>query len=60
MSVGFWLVWTTWAGVHDDTGLFVIGSAMLAAGLAGGTAVAAAGGAAIRTAMEQARRRRGA
>jgi hypothetical protein len=46
---GFWLVWTAYAAAHDGSGLFVIGSVLLAAGLTGGTAVAAALGAGVST-----------
>jgi hypothetical protein len=58
VTLGFWLVWTAYAAAHDGSGLFVIGSVMLAAGLAGGTAVAAALGAGVRTATNAVRRRR--
>jgi hypothetical protein len=58
VTLGFWLVWTADATAHDGSGLFVIGSVMLAAGLAGGTAMAAALGAGVRAATDAARPRR--
>ncbi|TXR57423.1 hypothetical protein [Quadrisphaera setariae] len=41
VSVGFWLGWTTQAAATDTTGLYLIGSLLLAAGLAAGTSFAA-------------------
>jgi hypothetical protein len=52
MTLGFWLAWTVDAALHDGSGLFVIGSVMVAAGLAGGTALAAALGAGVRRRRE--------
>lgn len=41
VSVGFWLGWTTQAGASDSTGLYLVGSLLLAFGLAAGTPFAA-------------------
>lgn len=42
MSIGFWLFWTVQASVQDDSGLFIIGSGLLAIGLAAGSAASSA------------------
>ena len=47
-SLGFWLFWTVQASRQDETGLFVVGSFLLLAGLTAGSAVAAAVGFALR------------
>jgi hypothetical protein len=60
VSLGFWVLWTWNAVLHDASGLFVVGSLSLAAGLAGGTAAAAALGAGVRRASEARRHRRAA
>jgi hypothetical protein len=60
VSAGFWLVWTVHAASTDASGLFVIGSMMLAIGLAAGTSVAATLGQVVRAARGAARRRRSA
>ncbi|MFP5370113.1 MAG: hypothetical protein ACLGI3_05115, partial [Actinomycetes bacterium] len=52
VSVGFWLVWTIDAASQDDSGLFAVGAMMLALGLPAGTAVAAAIGAGVRSALD--------
>ena len=57
VSLGFWLVWTVHAARSDASGLYVIGSMMVAAGLAGGSAVAAALGSGVRTTRDARRRR---
>ena len=51
VTLGFWLVWTLHARAHDATGLYAVGSGMLAIGLTAGTTVAAVLGAAARTAV---------
>jgi hypothetical protein len=56
VALGFWLVWTVHAASSDATGLYAVGSVMLAVGLAGGTALAAALGAGVRAAMDARRR----
>lgn len=58
VGLGFWLVWTVDAASRDDTGLFAVGSMMLAVGLVLGTTVAAAVGRGVRSAMDAVRRRR--
>jgi len=58
VGLGFWLGWTVDAASRDDTGLFAVGSLMLAVGLALGTAVAAVVGRGVRSAMDDVRRRR--
>jgi hypothetical protein len=58
VALGFWLVWTVDAASKDNTGLFAVGSVMLAAGLALGTTMAAAVGSGVRAAMDAVRRRR--
>jgi hypothetical protein len=58
VSLGFWLVWTAYAASQDGSGLYAVGSLMLAVGLAGGTALAASVGAWVRTATDAVRRRR--
>ncbi|NLJ53388.1 MAG: hypothetical protein GX344_04535 [Intrasporangiaceae bacterium] len=40
-TVGFWILWTLQAGSQDETGLFVVGSALLLVGLALGSALTA-------------------
>ena len=57
VSLGFWVVWTVDAASHDASGLYAVGSLMLAVGLAGGTALAASVGAWVRSASDA---RRGA
>jgi hypothetical protein len=57
VTLGFWLVWTLHARAHDASGLYALGSVMLAIGLAAGTTVAAVLGAAVRAAMDAGRRR---
>jgi hypothetical protein len=57
-ALGFWVVWTVDAATQDDSGLFVIGSAMLAFGLVLGTALAAGVGVGVRVALDALRRRR--
>lgn len=47
-SLGFWLLWTVQASRQDETGLFVVGSILLLAGLTAGSAVAASVGFALR------------
>jgi hypothetical protein len=42
MTVGFWAAWTLQAGSEDQSGLYMIGSIMLLAGLLFATAVASA------------------
>lgn len=37
MAFGFWLTWTIQAAMSDDSGLFVIGAALLGVGLSIGT-----------------------
>ena len=59
VGLGFWVAWTAWASATDGSGLWAVGAVMLAAGLAGGTAVAAAAGAGIRAAIDARRRRMG-
>ncbi len=59
VSLGFWLAWTMDAASQDDSGLFAVGSVMLACGLAAGTAVAASLGPGLRTLWHRARHRRG-
>jgi hypothetical protein len=56
VAVGFWLVWTAHAANSDASGLYAVGSLMLAVGLAGGTAVSAAAGAWVGAAMDAPRR----
>jgi hypothetical protein len=51
VGLGFWVVWTVDAASQDDSGLFAVGSMMLAVGLALGTSVAAAIGRGVRSAM---------
>ena len=58
VALGFWLVWTVDAASKDASGLFVVGSVMLASGLALGTSMAAAVGSGVRAAMDVVRRRR--
>ncbi len=58
VALGFWLVWTVDAASTDGSGLFAVGSVMLAFGLALGTTVAAAVGSGVRAAMDAVRRRR--
>ena len=58
VGLGFWLVWTVDAASRDDSGLFAVGSVLLAAGLALGTTVAAAVGLGVRSVMDAVRRRR--
>lgn len=48
MTLGFWLPWTVQAATQDETGLFVVGSGLLLAGLAAGSAVAAGTARALR------------
>ncbi|MGY1605735.1 MULTISPECIES: hypothetical protein [unclassified Geodermatophilus] len=59
VSLGFWLLWTVDAASQDDSGLFAVGSVMLACGLAAGTALAAGLGSSLRALWLRARRRRG-
>jgi hypothetical protein len=58
VALGFWLVWTVDAASQDGSGLFAVGSVMLAVGLALGNTVAAAVGRGFRSAMDAVRRRR--
>lgn len=58
VSLGFWLGWTTHAAATDGTGLYLVGSMILAIGLAGGTTLAALAGTLLRSAMDAVRRRR--
>ena len=60
VALGFWFVWTVDAASQDDSGLFAVGSIMLAVGLALGTTVAAALGWGVRPAIDAVRRRRAA
>ena len=60
IALGFWLVWTVDAASQDDSGLFAVGSMMLAVGLALGTTIAAALGRGVRPAIDAVRRRRAA
>ncbi len=60
VGLGFWLVWTVDAASRDDTGLFAVGSVVLAIGLTAGTAVAASLGRGVRWALDTGRRRRSA
>ncbi len=57
VTLGFWLVWTLHARSSDASGLYALGSGMLAVGLGAGTAVSAAVGAWVRAAMHARRRR---
>jgi hypothetical protein len=56
VSLGFWPAWTIHAASHDASGLFAVGSVMLALGLALGTTVAAGVGVGVRAAMDARRR----
>ena len=58
VGLGFWVVWTVDAASQDGSGLFAVGSMMLAVGLALGTSVAAAVGRGVRSAMDAGRHRR--
>lgn len=58
VALGFWSVWTVDAASRDDSGLFAVGSILLALGLALGTSVAAALGWGIRSIADAVRRRR--
>ncbi len=58
VALGFWLVWTVDAASRDDSGLFVVGSMLLAFGLTLGTSVAAAVGWGVRSVADAVRRRR--
>jgi hypothetical protein len=58
VGLGFWVVWTVDAAVHDASGLYAVGSLMLAVVVAGGTALAASVGTGVRIVMDAARRRR--
>ncbi len=60
VGLGFWLVWTVDAASKDQSGLFAVGSIMLAVGLALGTAVAAAVGRGVHAVTDALRRRRAA
>jgi hypothetical protein len=60
VGLGFWLLWTIDAASQDDSGLFAVGSMMLAVGLALGTAVAAAVGRGVRALANAVRRWRAA
>lgn len=42
VTVGFWLPWTAQAAARDESGLFLVGSLMVLAGLSLGTMLAAA------------------
>ncbi len=59
VAAGFWVAWTVQAASSDDSGLFVVGAALLAVGLALGTAVAAGVGLGAGALVRAARRRRG-
>lgn len=59
VTLGFWLVWTLHARAQDASGLYAIGSVLLAMGLTAGTAVAAVLGTAVRAAMDARRRTAG-
>lgn len=52
VSLGFWVVWTVDAASQDDSGLFAVGAMMLAVGLPAATAVAAAIGVGVRSAID--------
>ena len=58
VALGFWLVWTVDAASRDDSGLFVVGSMLLAFGLTLGTSVAAAVGWGVRSVTDAVHRRR--
>jgi hypothetical protein len=60
VALGFWLAWTVDAASQDDSGLFAVGSMMLAVGLALGTTAAAALGRGGQQAINAVRHRRGA
>ena len=55
VGLGFWLVWTVDASARDASGLYAVGSLMLALGLAAGTAMAALVGAGIGNAITRRR-----
>jgi hypothetical protein len=57
VALGFWLPWTVDAAIQDETGLFAVGSILLAIGLALGTALAAATGRGATWALRGARGR---
>ncbi|MGD8201310.1 hypothetical protein ACQE98_11665 [Ornithinimicrobium sp. W1679] len=46
--IGFWAFWTVQAATQDESGLFLVGSALLLVGLGAGSAVASAIGYACR------------
>ncbi|QIK65994.1 hypothetical protein G7072_06260 [Nocardioides sp. HDW12B] len=48
IGAGFWTAWTVHASRTDDSGLFIVGAAMLAAGLLVGLTVCAALGHGVR------------
>ena len=56
VGLGFWLVWTVDAGFRDETGLFVVGSVMLGAGLTAATILAAVVGRKVQTVVDTRRR----
>jgi hypothetical protein len=58
VALGFWLVWTADAASRDNSGLFAVGSILLALGLALGTSMAAAVGWGVGSVADAVRRRR--
>ena len=53
VGLGFWVAWTLWAASTDGSGLYAVGSMMLAIGLALGTTIAAYLGVVVQTAWDR-------